>query len=153
MASASCAVDKTPATPSRFERTLTTCTMSGYLARAVAQTVVFCVNVVSKAFMQAYSKAQAGGGSAGTAARGAVTGGSRMPLDQARQVLNLEKAFTREDVAAQFEKYYASNDPDKGGSFYVQSKVFQARDTLLGDMKRQAEAKAASTKAQDEPMR
>lgn len=118
--------------------------MSGILYRAVAQTVMFTVNVVSKAFMQAYSKAQAGGGQAAKAA----VSGSRMPIDQARQILNLEKAFTREELVTQFDKYYKANDPDNGGSFYIQSKVFQARETLVNDLRRQAEAKSASKESE-----
>lgn len=30
----------------------------------------------------------------------------------------------------QFDRYFAANDPAKGGSFYLQSKVFRAKELL-----------------------
>lgn len=60
-----------------------------------------------------------------------------MAVDQARQVLNLEKnEVNMERIAEQFNKYYAMNDPDKGGSFYIQAKVANARDSLVADVRR-----------------
>jgi hypothetical protein len=108
--------------------------MSGVFARAIAQGVIFGVGVLSKAFQQAYAKAQAGGAQAAKSA----TAGSRMPLDQARQILNFEKGelVTAERVLEQHTKYYATNDPDKGGSFYIQAKVSNAREALLADLRR-----------------
>lgn len=37
---------------------------------------------------------------------------------------------SRDLVAKQYEKYYKINDAAKGGSFYLQSKVFRARESL-----------------------
>jgi import inner membrane translocase subunit TIM16 len=69
----------------------------------------------------------------------------RMASDQAREVLNLSTRgeVSRADVIRQFTKYYEANDPDKGGSFYLQSKVWNARETLLEEVKR-AEAARSS---------
>ena len=33
-------------------------------------------------------------------------------------------------VAARYDKLYAMNDPSKGGSFYLQSKILRAREAL-----------------------
>lgn len=111
--------------------------------RIIAQAAIAAVQIVTKAFMQAYQRAQAGGGAQGAASamRSAVAG-ARMPLDQARATLNLEKGFTAADVEAQFQRYYTANDPDAGGSFYVQSKVVSARDVLLDDLRRNAKTSA-----------
>jgi hypothetical protein len=116
--------------------------MSGVFARILAQGVMFGVSVLTKTFQQAYAKAQAGGGRAAGAAGGkggaaaAAVASGRMPLDMARQVLNLEKGeVTREAVVEMYTKYYGLNDPDKGGSFYIQAKVASARDALLADLK------------------
>jgi len=124
--------------------------MSGVLARLVAQTVVFVAGVATKAFVAALAKAQAGGAAAGGAAgrassaaaasAGGAAASGRMALDQARLVLNLEKSFTRDEVQAQFDKYFKANDPDAGGSFYVQSKVVAARETLVAELRRLAAA-------------
>jgi import inner membrane translocase subunit TIM16 len=111
--------------------------MSGLFGRVLAQAVMVGVQVLTKAFMQAYQQAQAGGGAAGAAnaVRSAV-GASRMPLDVARGVLNLEKgSYGRAEVESMFEKYFAANDPDAGGSFYIQSKVANAREALLDEVK------------------
>jgi len=111
--------------------------MSGFFARVVAQAVIAGAGVLTKAFVQAYARAQAGGGAgaAGAAVR-AAAGGARMPLDQARGVLNVERgAYDAAAVEAQAARYFAANDPDAGGSFYVQSKVHAAKEALLDELK------------------
>ena len=128
--------------------------MSGYFARVLAQVAVAGVGVLTKAFMQAVARAQAGGGgpagAAGAAARSAWSG-ARMPLDQARGVLNVEKgAYDAAAVEEQFARYFASNDPDAGGSFYIQSKVHSAREVLLDELK---EIAAKSAQKNKEPMK
>jgi import inner membrane translocase subunit TIM16 len=130
--------------------------MSGILARAVAQTVIFMVSVVSKTFAAALTKAQNGGQAASAgmgSAAGRVVSGNRMALDQARQVLNVEKAYTRAQVQENFEKIFEANDPDKGGSFYIQGKVISAKETLLACLKEyEEEAKRAAGKKEKEKM-
>ena len=95
------------------------------------------VQILTKAFVQAYSRAQAGGGKeAADAVRSAI--GGRMGLDQARSVLNLgdKGSYTAAEVASQFEKYYKANDAEgSGGSFYIQSKVHNAKEALLEELK------------------
>lgn len=65
----------------------------------------------------------------------------RMPLDQARQILGVENAakagtLTRELVMEQFTRHYEANDVEKGGSFYIQSKVWNAKEVLLDELKK-----------------
>ena len=36
----------------------------------------------------------------------------------------------------QYEKYFGSNDPKKGGSFYLQSKIYRAKESLDFELKR-----------------
>jgi len=92
----------------------------------------------------------AGGGAAASAAsKGAsAVGGSRMPIDQARSILQVEAGASRAAVLEQFDKYYASNDPEKGGSFYVQSKIWNAKEVMLAvvaaEEKRRAGAAAGA---------
>ena len=38
-------------------------------------------------------------------------------------------------MAKQYEKYFAANDISKGGSFYLQSKVYRAKEALDLDFK------------------
>jgi hypothetical protein len=107
-----------------------------FFGKMLAQATLAGVQILAKAFAQAYARAAAGGGrEAASAVRSAVAG--RMPADQARAVLNLgEKgSYSPADVAAQFEKYFKANDADGGGSFYLQSKVHNAREALLEELK------------------
>jgi len=47
-----------------------------------------------------------------------------------------------EDVTERFKKLFDVNDPKKGGSFYLQSKVLRARERIEAEV-RIAEEKAA----------
>lgn len=81
--------------------------MSGSIARAIAQIAMFGFNVFIKAFSQAYQQAKSGAGPVSSAA--STIG--KMPLDQAKQVLQVEfkigGAVPRDEVIKQFDKYYA----------------------------------------------
>lgn len=39
------------------------------------------------------------------------------------------------EIAARYEKLFTANDPQKGGSFYLQSKIYRARERLEGRIK------------------
>ena len=115
------------------------------MQRIVAQVIITATNVLAKAFMQAYAQAKAGGGAAARQTAGAVAMGARMDAFQARHILNIEsRAPSRDEVLRQFQKYYGANDPEKGGSFYLQSKIHNAKEVLLDDMKANAASAAAA---------
>ena len=61
-----------------------------------------------------------------TQRRGAMTPG------EAAEILHLPEggAADAAQVAARYDKLYAMNDPSKGGSFYLQSKILRAREAL-----------------------
>jgi hypothetical protein len=128
--------------------------MSGVIARLIAQSVVFVVGVLGKAFQEAYVKAQAQGGAAGKQALGggkvatAIQSKSGMALDQARQILNLEKNdVTLEKVMEAFNGASNRNDPDtSGGSLYVQTKIYNAKEALLAQLKEDYEKRKAARK-------
>ena len=42
----------------------------------------------------------------------------------------------------QYEKYFAANDPKTGGSFYLQSKIFRAKELLDHELSQEEEKKA-----------
>lgn len=54
-------------------------------------------------------------------------------VDEAMKILNLKDIdkLTEEDIKKQAEKYITINEPKKGGSFYIQNKVFYAKESLL----------------------
>lgn len=54
-----------------------------------------------------------------------------MSRDEALNVLNLsEGEATVEAVQKQYERYFEANKVEKGGSFYLQSKVYRAKELL-----------------------
>ena len=75
----------------------------------------------------------AGGGKA--AAR-AVGRRGAMEVREARQVLNFtaEEQPSVEEVLTRFHKHFVANDPASGGSLYLQSKIFNAKDSLLQEL-------------------
>ena len=57
---------------------------------------------------------------------------SPMTKEEALKILNLKEAESTPDkIMEQFDKYFESNDPMKGGSFYIQNKVHYAKEFLM----------------------
>ena len=58
-----------------------------------------------------------------------------MKTDEAMKILNIEQEnLTIENVKELFDKYYNANDPKNGGSFYLQSKIYRAKERLELDL-------------------
>jgi import inner membrane translocase subunit TIM16 len=54
--------------------------------------------------------------------------------EEAMKILNIKPDQVKpETIMEQFEKYMEANDPEKGGSFYIQNKVYYAKEMLMGD--------------------
>lgn len=106
--------------------------MAGPFARIIAQVIITGVGMASRAFMAAYGQAVANAKSGKTIkqAADAATGKKKMDYSQALQVLNVEENCTKQVVDKQFNKYFERNDPSKGGSFYIQSKIFRAKEAI-----------------------
>ncbi|KAJ0391472.1 hypothetical protein P43SY_004008 [Pythium insidiosum] len=109
--------------------------MSGPLGRVIAQVIVMGAGIVSRAFVQAYQQAVHNAKTGNTAAMTAKTAIKRknvMPRTQALEILNFPTSATpsAEEVQKQFQRYFEANDPAKGGSFYLQSKIFRAKEAL-----------------------
>jgi import inner membrane translocase subunit TIM16 len=57
---------------------------------------------------------------------------SPMTKEEALKILNLKEAdSTPEKIMEQYDKYFESNDPMKGGSFYIQNKIYYAKEFLM----------------------
>ena len=102
---------------------------------------------VTEAWKQAqasanYARAQAKNnpGAANTFASHGLT------LEEACKILNVKPPqagkANLEDVTERFKRLFDVNDPKKGGSFYLQSKILRARERIESEV-RQAEEKAA----------
>lgn len=60
-----------------------------------------------------------------------VTG---LTLEEAQQILNISK-LDPEEIQKNYEHLFKVNDKSKGGSFYLQSKVFRAKERIDQELK------------------
>lgn len=109
------------------------------------------LRAASQAYRQAIVNAQRTG-VAQEAANGAAAktmwGKKVMTVEEARQVLGVDASATYAEVYARYEKLFESNE--KGGSFYLQSKIYRAREALDGEYDEatvKAEREAAEARA------
>ncbi|KAL7561924.1 hypothetical protein ACA910_022484 [Epithemia clementina (nom. ined.)] len=122
----------------------------GPFARIIAQVVVPLVAVLARALPAAYQQALHNARKAGMDANTAAAASSilrrTISKQEALQILNISEAeASMEAVQKQYEKYMASNDVSKGGSFYLQSKVYRAKEMLEDYLKEQEEMKDSSS--------
>mmetsp|Transcript_8502 Transcript_8502/g.12714 ORF Transcript_8502/g.12714 Transcript_8502/m.12714 type:complete len:141 (-) Transcript_8502:501-923(-) len=118
----------------------------GPIARMVAQAVILTASVLARALPAAYAQAVQNakkGGAQASGPAGSMLGKARISRDEALQVLNLtEGEVTVESIKKQYDKYFAANAIEKGGSFYLQSKIYRAKELLdeyEEDKKKEAE--------------
>lgn len=99
--------------------------------RLIVNVVLTGASVFGKAFTEAYkqaAKASAAGAAAGPAKAASVGG---IPVDEALKILNIDREhFNREKLDQKYNYLFDVNGKDKGNSFYLQSKVYYAMDTL-----------------------
>ena len=73
-----------------------------------------------------------------------------MHPDEARKILNIDAASLKTPLSAtaieELHRRFADmNDPAKGGSFYLQSKIYRAREALLRETETGTEGGAGQT--------
>lgn len=109
------------------------------MAKYIAQMVVAGMQIVGRAFIKAVQTemrssqqaAQARSSSDKTNMRSAATDAlSGMTLQEAKQILHVDDIRDIETVAKKYEHLFSVNDKAKGGSFYIQSKVFRAKERI-----------------------
>ena len=110
---------------------------------------------MGRAFTEAYKQAQASSHYAraqaklnpnGTGGRANLSSG--MTLDEACKILNVKPPqggqAKMEEIMERYKRLFDANNPEKGGSFYLQSKVVRARERI------EAEVRPAMEKAAQE---
>lgn len=123
--------------------------------RIITQIVFIGSRVLGRAFSEAYkqasassqyARAQAKAGVPGASGRASLSSG--MTLDEACKILNVKPpgsgGATVEEVTDRFKRLFDANNPEKGGSFYLQSKILRARERI------EAEVRPAMEKAAQE---
>ncbi|KAL1956469.1 hypothetical protein VTO42DRAFT_7267 [Malbranchea cinnamomea] len=122
--------------------------------RIIAQIVLTGTRVFGRAFVEAYKQAAASSRYAahaqkhGTNSTTNTYASSGLTLDEACKILNVKPPAGGEAnldiVTERFKKLFDLNDPKKGGSFYLQSKILRARERI------ELEVREAQRKAQME---
>ncbi|XP_063705164.1 mitochondrial import inner membrane translocase subunit tim16-B-like [Culicoides brevitarsis] len=129
------------------------------MAKYLAQIIVLGGQVIGRAFARALKQeyaasqeaARRGGGGRQGANRAEANAKSGITLEEAQQILNVSK-LDPEEVQKKYEHLFAVNDKSKGGSFYLQSKVFRAKERIDQEMKSQGiiKNKTAETETKSE---
>ncbi len=107
------------------------------MARFIAQIVVLGGQIIGKAFAQALRQEFQSGNAARRAAGSAQQGSKQaakdnlmgMTVDEAKEILNI-KELDPKLIEKNYDYLFGINDKKKGGSFYLQSKVFRAKERL-----------------------
>jgi len=107
--------------------------------------------IIRNVFADAWKDAKASQKYASAAAQGRIQDNTlmahhKLTLGEACQILNVKppqggRADTSM-VMDRFKRLFDANEPEKGGSFYLQSKVLRARERIEAEI-RDAEVKAA----------
>lgn len=105
--------------------------------RIITQVVFTGARVFGRAFAEAYRQASASQKFAAAAQKNGGSGSlssSGLTLDEACKILNVAPPKAGEanltQVHEKFKRLFDNNDPKKGGSFYLQSKVLRARERI-----------------------
>jgi len=126
------------------------------MAKNLIQIVIQGAMVVGRSFAQAlkqelrYSQEaakRAGGGEKGQqSAQNDLYHG--MSLQEARNILNVKEGDSYEELQKKYEHLFKVNDKKQGGSFYLQSKVFRAKERIDMDfLHQQHETDSSSNKS------
>lgn len=122
--------------------------------RIITQVVVTGARVFGRAFAEAYKQASATSKYASQAQKGNITSASTfassgLTLDEACRILNVKPPqggqADLQQTTERFKKLFDMNDPKKGGSFYLQSKILRARERIEMEV-REAERKTSAEK-------
>ena len=114
------------------------------MAKFLAQIIVLGGQIIGKAFTQALRQefqaganraARSGAEGAKKAANNAVSG---MTIEEAMQILNI-KALCPEEAQKSYDYLFKINEKTAGGSFYLQSKVFRAKERIDMELKKSSE--------------
>jgi import inner membrane translocase subunit TIM16 len=107
--------------------------------RILTQIVVTGTRVLGRAFVEAYKQASATSKYASEARKGNISSAntyasSGLTLDEACKILNVKAPqggeANLEATMERFKRLFDLNDPRKGGSFYLQSKILRARERI-----------------------
>ncbi|PRW50845.1 mitochondrial import inner membrane translocase subunit tim16-like isoform A [Chlorella sorokiniana] len=107
-------------------------------AKIIANLLVAGGTVLFRAASQAYRQAIVNGTRAGMTAEGvqqAAKSAKQLTLREAEMILGVESGSSWQDVMKKYEHLMQANE--KNGSFYLQSKVYRAKERLEQEFQEQ----------------
>ncbi|CAJ0583600.1 unnamed protein product, partial [Mesorhabditis spiculigera] len=106
-----------------------------------------------KATQQASAAQAAKGGHSKTEAQENMAANARLgiSLDESMQILNVKAPLDQKQVEEQYERLFALNDKTKGGSFYLQSKVYRAKERIDEEFRKTETTKASKPPSSEAP--
>lgn len=125
--------------------------------RVITQVVIIGGRVLGRAFTEAYKQASASSqyarATGGKNGSGRANLSSGMTLDEACKILNVKPPRSgqadAEEVMERFRRLFDANDPAKGGSFYLQSKILRARERIEAEIRPAAEKAAQEAEVKE----
>lgn len=123
--------------------------------RAIVQVIITGARVFGKAFSAAYKQAAAQSVRQGAAQtnrrRTAKEEYGGITLDESCKILNIEPnnsdSLNLENINKRFDYLFDVNSKEKGGSFYLQSKIYRAAERLKWELRqRELREEGAKTK-------
>ncbi|GJQ13126.1 hypothetical protein GpartN1_g4917.t1 [Galdieria partita] len=105
----------------------------------LAQLLVVGGTYLFRAFLEAYRQALYNAhvrGTAAGAAGQAFRDEGRMSVDEAYNILGVSKGDSWENILKRYEFLQAVNDPSRGGSPYLQSKIRGAKEILEEELRK-----------------
>jgi import inner membrane translocase subunit TIM16 len=70
-----------------------------------------------------------------------------MTLEEAKQILNITPECDKAEIQKQYDRLFQLNDKNKGGSFYLQSKIFRAKERIDQDLQKAEEETPPKTES------
>lgn len=122
------------------------------MAKYLIQMVVLGAQAVGRAFARAVrQEIQASQQAAermghSKAERAAVNAKTGMSLEEALQILNVGKDLHPEEIQKNYQHLFEMNDKSKGGSLYLQSKVYRAMERVRDEIAMNRAAGAAKAR-------
>ncbi|XP_037948597.1 mitochondrial import inner membrane translocase subunit Tim16-like [Teleopsis dalmanni] len=112
------------------------------MAKYLAQIIVLGGQAIGKAFAKALRQefavsqeaARRGGGGREGRKRAETNARTGMTLEEAKQILNVNDLKNLEDIVKNYEHLFKVNEKSNGGSFYLQSKVFRAKERIDAEL-------------------
>lgn len=103
--------------------------------RLIVNVVLTGASVFGKAFTEAYKQAAKASASNAKMQSTKATSVGGVPVDEALKILDLERSdLSHGKIEDKYKYLFEVNSKEKGNSFYLQSKVYYAMDTLKKEL-------------------